>query len=55
MEITLGLIRHLLTAGGGIFAAKGYGDSGAWETIAGAVVALVGAAWSIIDKKKRAE
>lgn len=53
MEIWLGLIRHLLTAGGGMLAAKGYGDSSTWEAIAGGVVTVVGALWSVWDKRTR--
>lgn len=52
MEVMLGLIRHLLTAGGGALAAKGYIDAGTVETIVGSIITLLGAAWSIYDKKK---
>lgn len=52
MDVVMGLIRHLMTAGGGILAAKGYVDSGTVETVVGAVITLLGALWSVYDKKK---
>jgi hypothetical protein len=48
---TLGIIRHVLTFGGGLIVAKGWADNGTVETIVGAVVTLVGAVWSIIQKR----
>lgn len=54
VEIILGLIRHLLTAGGGILAAKGYTDDATVEVVAGSVVAIVGAIWSVLAKRKSA-
>lgn len=53
-DTILGLIRHLLTYGGGIVTAKGYADADDVSTIVGALVALAGAAWSIIEKRNRA-
>lgn len=55
-DIILGLLRHLLTAGGGVLAAKGVvgaDDAATLETAIGSAVALAGAAWSIWDKKKQ--
>lgn len=54
MEIILGLLRHALTAGGGILVAKGYLESATVETIVGAIVTMAGALWSVYDKKKNA-
>lgn len=53
-EITLGLVRHLLTFGGGYIAAKGIIDQGSLNEAIGAVMTLAGLAWSAVDKKKRA-
>lgn len=52
MDIILGLIRHALTAGGGVLVAKGYLDAGGAETVVGAIITLIGAVWSVWDKKK---
>ena len=50
-EIALGLARHLLTTAGGAMAAS-YGIDGATlEAVIGAVLTLVGFAWSVWDKK----
>ena len=47
----MGIIRHVLTAAGGIAIATGYVTAGEVEVIVGAVVTLAGVAWSIWDKK----
>lgn len=52
MEIINGLIRHALTAGGGILVAKGYLDAGQMDLIVGSLVTLIGVGWSIWAKKK---
>jgi hypothetical protein len=49
-----GLVRHLMTAGGGFLVAKGYVDASMWAEIVGAVVAIVGVAWSLFNKKMMA-
>jgi hypothetical protein len=49
----LAVIRHTLTFAGGFLAMKGYADAEEIETISGAVIALVGGVWSIIEKNKR--
>lgn len=51
-EIWLGLARHLLTAVGGFFVARGTIDADAMNTAVGAAVTLGGVAWSVIDKRK---
>lgn len=51
-DVILGLARHILTTFGGLLAAKGYFDATEMEIAVGAVVALAGFVWSIIDKKK---
>ena len=50
-EMVLGIIRHLLTAFGGAFAANGAATATDVETIIGGVVALVGVVWSVLSKK----
>lgn len=52
--IVSAVLRHLLTAVGGIAVARGYLDSGTLETTVGAVLTIVGVAWSIWDKRGRA-
>lgn len=48
-----GLLRHVLTMGGGFLVAKGYVAEGDIETLVGAALALGGVAWSAYDKKAR--
>ena len=43
----LGIVRHVLTALGGVLVAKGVIDEGMLTTIVGAVVTLAGTGWSI--------
>lgn len=52
-DTVLGLIRHLLTFGGGFLASSNIVAASDVDTITGAVVALVGVGFSIADKKKR--
>lgn len=54
-EIVLGLIRHLLTMGGGALVTKGYLDESALPEIVGAILTLIGAAWSIAHKRQIAQ
>jgi hypothetical protein len=51
-EQFLGITRHTLTFIGGLFIAKGMIDETTLTEIVGGVITLVGAVWSIIDKKK---
>lgn len=53
MDSILGLLRHLLTFGGGIAVAKGYTDEATATSLIGAVVTLIGGAWSIWEKISR--
>lgn len=49
----MGIIRHVLTFGGGFLVSFGLvDDANAWAEISGAVVAAVGGIWSIIEKAK---
>jgi len=49
-EMVLGFVRHLLTFGGGYVAAKGIADQALVNEAIGAVMTLIGIAWSIKDK-----
>lgn len=51
----LGIVRHVLTFGGGYLAASGKLEPGEVETIVGAVITLIGAVWSFTAKKKPVE
>lgn len=51
-EAIIGLIRHVLTFGGGFAIAKGWVDEPTLTAAVGAVVTLVGAALSVINKNK---
>ena len=49
----LGLIRHLLTFGGGFVVAKGWGSEALVAEVVGAVVAITGAVWSAASPEKK--
>ncbi len=51
-EIYLGLARHVLTALGGFFVARGSIDADIMNTSVGAAITLGGAIWSVMDKRK---
>jgi hypothetical protein len=51
-EQVLGIIRHILTFGGGIAVAKGVLDEGTVTLIVGGAVTIAGTVWSIVDKIK---
>lgn len=51
-DIVLGLVRHLLTAGGGALVTKGVLTAPDVDTAVGAIIALVGVVWSVFAKKK---
>jgi len=48
----LGIIRHLLTFGGGIAVTLGHLDEAVLQEIIGLIVTLIGVVWSVFDKKK---
>lgn len=55
-EKILGLIRHILTFGGGFLASSGVLDASTIETATGAVITLIGVVWSAFaPEKKQAE
>jgi len=47
----LGIIRHVLTFGGGFVVAKGWISETALPEIIGAVMTITGALWSVAEKK----
>lgn len=49
----LGLVRHILTTAGGYFVGNGTLTGAESETAIGALVALVGVVWSVIEKRQR--
>jgi hypothetical protein len=51
-EQIFGVVRHGLSAIGGILIAKGLLDEGSWTELTGAAMTLVGVIWSIVSKKK---
>jgi hypothetical protein len=51
-EVLGGLVRHVLTGIGGYFVASGMIDAGSMEIAVGAIVALVGIAWSVRIKAR---
>jgi hypothetical protein len=53
-EQIFGVLRHTMTAVGGILIAKGFIADGAWAELSGAALTLVGVIWSIVDKQKPA-
>lgn len=50
-EQVLGILRHVLTFGGGLLIAKGLVDDTAWSEISGSVLTLVGTVWSVVSKR----
>ncbi len=51
-DVILGLVRHVLTIGGGFLIAKGVVDAPGLDTVVGALVTIIGVVWSIFDKKQ---
>ncbi len=52
MEKILGIVRHVLTFAGGIIVMKGLADESLVQELSGALLTIIGGAWSIIAKKK---
>lgn len=50
-EQTFGILRHILTAAGGALVAKGTMDEATLMEAVGAIITLVGVAWSFWVKK----
>ena len=53
-EQIFGIIRHALTAAGGALVAKGVIDEAGLTEAVGALITLLGVAWSAMDKKQDA-
>lgn len=51
-EVVFGVARHILTIAGGVLASKGYIEAGMVEGAVGAVLTIIGLAWSVADKQK---
>jgi len=51
-DAILGIVRHILTAGGGALVANGVVADGDVQTAIGAIVALVGVVLSVLEKRK---
>ena len=52
MDKILGIIRHVLTLGGGIIIAQGLAEESLVTEIIGGLIAAIGGVWSILSKKK---
>lgn len=52
-DMITGIVRHVLTAGGGFVVGKGWLDAASFEALAGALVTLAGVGWSVYEKKAR--
>lgn len=52
-DTTLGIIRHLLTFGGGFLASNGLADGNEVTAGVSGAVALIGVIWSIVEKSRR--
>jgi len=50
---TLGLIRHILTFGGGYLVAQDWIDAELMPELIGAIMTIIGAAWSIKSPEKK--
>jgi hypothetical protein len=50
VELFMGLVRHLLTFGGGFMVAQGYATQDEVTTGVSAAAALFGVAWSVVMK-----
>lgn len=48
----LGIVRHVLTFGSGLVIGKGWLDESTAAEVVTAVIGIVGAIWSILDKRK---
>lgn len=48
----LGMVRHVMTLGGGWWIAKGVVDENTMSQLIGAVMTIIGFVWSISEKKK---
>jgi hypothetical protein len=54
-ETILGLLRHAATFGGGVLTSNGLATSEEITTGVGALIALIGVVWSILQKRSAAQ
>jgi hypothetical protein len=52
-ETVLGIVRHVLTFGGGFLITKGVADAGEVTELVGALAAVIGVVWSILSKRSK--
>ena len=50
-EKLFGIVRHVLTFGGGLLIAKGVISEGTLTEIIGALTSIIGVVWSVLSKK----
>lgn len=55
MEMTLGIIRALLAAAGGLLVNKGWADEGTVESVTGAILVVISGVWSMVNKAQTAK
>lgn len=55
LETILGLLRHILTFGGGYFVTKGVATESEVGILVGGIVTLIGGGWSIWQKIQQAK
>ena len=53
-ETIFGILRHVLTFGGGYLVAKGVFDQAMLDSVVPAIITIAGVVWSVFDKKKDA-
>ena len=51
-EAILGIVRHILTFGGGFVAERGLASGEEVQTGVAALITLVGLVWSVLNKRK---
>jgi hypothetical protein len=49
----LGIVRHVLTAAGGILVSKGYVDDANLQLTVGALATIIGVVWSVFFSGKK--
>lgn len=54
VESIMGVVRHVLTFGGGFLVAKGFLDNETLNQAVAALATLIGVGWSIFAKRKAA-
>ena len=50
-----GILRHVLTAGGGALVTRGVVTSGELEMVVGAIITIAGVIWAAMAKKQKDE